>query len=493
MGGRAPLRPVAAVGEAWQMSATVDGPPADAPARLSRTERAARGKAARGEVPRSAHGDWAPAADRPDPLGVLAEQAVDRLQDLVPIRHGRMLISPFAFYRGGAAIMAADLAPTPVSGLSVQLCGDAHLSNFGAFASPERDLVFDLNDFDETLPGPWEWDVKRLAASVEIAARENGFKPAQRRRSVLSTVRAYRDAMRSFAAMRNLEVWYARVDAAAILAEAATEVDRQARRRFERRASKARSKDSLRAVARLTTVVDGESRIVADPPIVVPIADLLPGAPGEELRERILELLRTYKASLRSDRRHLLDGYRFVDLARKVVGVGSVGTRAWIVLLLGADGEDPLVLQVKEATASVLEPHAGAARQRNHGKRVVAGQWLTQSASDILLGWLRATGIDDVQRDFYVRQLWDWKLSAEVETMGPGVLPVYGHLCGATLARAHARSGDRVAIAAYLGSGDAFDRALADFAEAYADQNERDHAALAKAVEAGTVAALTGL
>jgi uncharacterized protein (DUF2252 family) len=424
---------------------------------------------------------------------VLAEQAIDRVEELVPIRHGRMLTSPFAFFRGAAAIMAADLAPTPVSGLRVQLCGDAHLSNFDGFASPERDLVFDVNDFDETLPGPWEWDFKLLAASMEIAARENGFKRSQRHRSVLATVRAYREAMRSFAAMRNLDVWYSRRDTAAILAEAGERVDRHRREMFERRTAKARTKDSVRAFTRLTTVVDGESRIVADPPLIVPIGDLLPDQAADALREQIRELLRAYQGSLRSDSRRLLETYRYVDLARKVVGVGSVGTRAWIVLLLGADDADPLVLQVKEAVESVLEPYAGAARQRNHGKRVVEGQWLTQSSSDILLGWLRVLGVDGVERDYYVRQLWDWKVGAEVELMSPARLSVYGTICGWTLARAHARSGDRVAIAAYLGSGKAFDRAVAAFAETYADQNERDYAALEEAARDGRIAAERGV
>jgi len=384
--------------------------------------------------------------------------------------------------------MAGDLAGTPRSGIQVQLCGDAHLSNFGGFASPERDLVFDINDFDETLPGPWEWDVKRLAASVEIAGTDQGFKPGQRRRAVLATVRAYREAMRAFAAMRNLDVWYARLDAAAILAEAGHSIGADTRRAIERRTAKARTKDHMRALSKLTHEVDGERRFLSDPPLIVTVEDLLPGAPGDAVREEIRELLGQYRATLRSDRGHLFDGYRFVDLARKVVGVGSVGTRAWITLFLGRDGEDPLVLQVKEAGESVLEPFVAAARQPNHGQRVVEGQWLMQSASDILLGWLHATGIDGQERDFYVRQLWDWKTSAEVEGMGPALLSVYGQLCGWTLARGHARSGDRIAIAAYVGSGSTFDEAVATFAAAYAQQNDRDYSRLAAAAKDGTIA-----
>jgi uncharacterized protein (DUF2252 family) len=451
------------------------------------SDRVARGKLARSEVPRSSHAAWEAGPDRADPVAVLAEQAADRVQELVPIRYGRMLASPFAFYRGAAAIMAADLATTPRSGMRVQLCGDAHLSNFGGFASPERTLVFSINDFDETLPGPWEWDVKRLVASVEIAARDIGMKPAARHAAVLATVRGYRKAMRSFAAMGNLALWYARLDAAGILSKAGGRVDRDARKTFERQIAKARTKDSHRALSKLTERVDGDLRIVSAPPLVVPVEELLPGRPGELLEEQIRELLRAYHSTLRSDRRQLLERYRYGHLARKVVGVGSVGTRAWIVLLLGRDDDDPLFLQVKEAATSVLERHAGASRRRNHGQRVVEGQWLMQSASDILLGWLRADGIDGQRRDFYVRQLWDWKVSADMESMRPEGLKVYGGLCGWTLARAHARAGDRIAIAAYLGSGDAFDRALVEFAAAYADQNERDFAALADAARAGTV------
>ena len=411
------------------------------------------------------------------------------MRELVPVRYGRMLVSPFTFFRGAAAVMAGDLAQTPQSGIPVQLCGDAHLSNFGGFASPERALVFDINDFDETLPGPWEWDVKRLAASVEVAGRDLGFRDAARRAAVLATVRSYREAMRRFASMRSLDVWYARMDAAGILESVGHRVDREAKRAFASRVEKAHAKDSLRALAKLTHVVDGRQRIVSDPPLITPVEELAPGSDGTAVEDEIRKMLRTYRTSLAADRQRLLDGFRYEHMARKVVGVGSVGTRAWIVLLLGRDDQDPLFLQVKEAQRSVLEPFAGAAREKNQGQRVVEGQRLMQASSDILLGWLRVKGVDGAQRDFYVRQLWDRKLSADLESMRPSVAAAHGHLCGWTLARAHARSGDRIAIASYLGSGDAFDRALAEFAAAYADQNERDFRALTGAVESGAISA----
>src|SRR4051794_6509155 len=381
------------------MTATAEVPSHSVP-HLTAGERAARGKAARAEVPRRSHAGWDSPVGRRDPVDILEEQAVSRLPELVPLRYGRMLTSAFAFYRGAAAIMAADLAATPRSGLQVQLCGDAHLSNFGGFASPERDLVFDMNDFDETLPGPWEWDVKRLAASIEIAARESGFKPGRCRRAVTASVRGYREAMRGFAAMPNLELWYARVDAAGTLADTVQHVDAEDRARIDRLNAKAMTKDSVRPLPKLPHAGEGESRFLSAPPLIIPVSELLPGESGEAIREQIGELLAQYRETLRPDRRHLLEGFRYVDLARKVVGVGSVGTRAWIVLLLGRDGDDPLMLQVKEATASVLEPHLGAAGQPNHGQRVVEGQWLMQSASDILLGWLHATGMDDQERVF---------------------------------------------------------------------------------------------
>jgi uncharacterized protein (DUF2252 family) len=456
-------------------------------------ERARHGKAARAEVPRGSHAGWEAGPGRRAIVEQLEEQAATRVGELVPVRYGRMLASPFAYFRGAAAVMAADLAGTPASGIDVQLCGDAHLSNFGGFASPERDLIFDINDFDETMPGPWEWDVKRLATSIEIAGRDLGFKRAARHGAAHETVRSYREAMRRFAAMPNLDVWYAKLDAGAILEAAGRRVDGRARATFSARADKARTKDSVAALAKLTHTVNGEPRIVSDPPVIVPIEELLPGADGERLDEQLRTLLARYTETLRSDRRALLDGYRPMHLARKVVGVGSVGTRAWIVLLLGRDAQDPLFLQVKEAEASVLEPFVERAPQHNHGQRVVEGQWLMQAASDILLGWLHADGIDGRERDFYVRQLWDWKVSADIEQMRPGVMSVYGQLCGWTLARAHARSGNRIAIAAYLGSGDSFDRAVTEFADAYADQNELDYRALADAAGTGAISARTDL
>jgi uncharacterized protein (DUF2252 family) len=404
-----------------------------------------------------------------------------------------MLASPFAFFRGAAALMAADLAAAPQSGIAVQLCGDAHLSNFGGFAAPDRELVFDINDFDETARGPWEWDVKRLAASVAIAGRELGLTEAERVTAVQAAVRSYREAMRSFAQMRNLELWYARLDIARLLGHVGDQVSRRERSAFKRRVAGAQSKDHLRALAKLTERVGGRTRIVSRPPRIVPVEELFPAATGEAVEQGMRRMLRAYRASLPTERRHLLEGYRYTHMARRVGGVGSVGTRCWIVLLTGRDGGDPLFLQVKEAGPSALEPYTGRAPMRNHGRRVVQGQRLMQVDGDIFLGWLRAAWTDDSPRDYYVRQLWDWKLGAEVELMSPARLTVYVRLCGWTLARAHARSGDRVAIAAYLGSGKAFDRALAVFAEAYAAQNERDHATLEEAVRDGRLAAERGV
>ena len=454
--------------------------------------RAARGKVARATVPRSAHAGWEAPPGR-DPVAILEGQAPQRVPELVPIRYGRMLESPFAFYRGAAAVMAADLAATPTTGIRVQLCGDAHLANFGGFASPERELVFDINDFDETLPGPWEWDVKRLGASVAVAARGNGINEAGRRAAVAGCARAYREAMRDFARQGNLEVWYARLDTSAIVAEWSERAGKDDVARIRRRAAKARGKDRLRAFSKLTTEVDDQRRIISDPPLIVPLAELAPAGALKVADARVRKLIRAYAKTLDGDTQALLDRYDYVDLARKVVGVGSVGTRTFIALLLGAGEDDPLFLQIKEAEASVLEPYTGRSRFRHHGRRVIEGQWLMQAASDIFLGWLSAEGIDGVRRTFYVRQLWDWKLSPRIEAMSRELLTAYAEMCGWTLARAHARSGDRDAIAAYLGRGDAFDRSLADFAEAYADQNERDHAALADAVKSGRVEALTGI
>ncbi|HUB99161.1 MAG TPA: DUF2252 domain-containing protein [Solirubrobacterales bacterium] len=454
-------------------------------------ERSAEGKAARSAAPRSAHGEWSPAEDRDDPIAILERQAETRLQDLVPIRYGRMAASPFAFYRGAAAVMSADLAPTPVSGLRVQACGDAHLSNFGVFAAPDRRLVFDLNDFDETVPGPWEWDVKRLAASFAIAARENGFKRKQRQEVLLRVTRAYRESIRDFAALRNLEVWYARFDVEAALAEVEHD-DPSEVKRVRKGVDKARSKDSLRALERLTETVDGEVRFRSEPPLLVPGRELVPSdGDGSSILDTLQGVLDAYRDSLPPDRQVLLDSYSFRQIARKVVGVGSVGTRAWVILLTGSDDEDPLFLQAKEADVSVLEPYAGASRYRNHGRRVVEGQRLMQAASDIFLGWCSATGLDGKQHDFYVRQLWDWKRSAEVERLSPSALGVYAQMCGQTLARAHARSGDRFAIAAYLGGGDSFEQAIAEFSETYAEQNLRDHQALLDAIDSERVEAET--
>ena len=420
-------------------------------------------------------------------------QARWRVPELVPIRYGRMAASPFAFFRGAAAVMASDLAGTPASGLRVQACGDAHLSNFGTFASPDRRLVFDLNDFDETAPGPWEWDVKRLAASFAIAGRENGFKAKQRREVVLTVVGNYREAMRGLASLSDLDVWYARLDVEALMASLGAEVKRaagkKAVKRAERNLLKARSKDNLRAFDKLTHTVDGELRIISDPPLIVPIEELLPAGETRDLQQMMIDLLGSYRSTLQGDRQHLLDRYRFRHLARKVVGVGSVGTRAWVALFTGVDDNDPLFLQAKEAEASVLEPYAGSSRFKNHGRRVVEGQRLMQAASDIFLGWCPAVGFDGRDRDFYVRQLWDWKGSADVESLTPGAMGVYAQMCGWTLARTHARSGDRIEIAAYLGASKAFDEAIAEFAELYAGQSERDHAELRAAIDSGRIQA----
>jgi uncharacterized protein (DUF2252 family) len=464
------------------------------PAPSSVTERTARGRAARSDVPRSAHGEFVAAPHRPDPMSVLQAQDASRVPELVPIRYGRMAVSPFTFYRGAAAVMAADLSGTPVSGITVQLCGDAHLSNFGFFASPERRLVFDINDFDETLPGPWEWDIKRLAASVEIAGRDRGFPADDRKAAVLAAGRSYRRAMGTFAELTNLEVWYAHADVDELLARYAGELRRDRRKRVDRTIAKARTRDNLGALDRFTAIVEGAPRFTADPPVVMPLRDLLPDvAERADLEADLFRLLRGYYATLPAERRVLFDQYRAVDMARKVVGVGSVGTRSWMILLLGRDERDALLLQAKEAGRSVLEDHLGQSAHDNHGERVVTGQRLMQAASDIFLGWHRITGMDGVGRDFYLRQLRDWKGSFEVEDMAAQGLQSYADLCGWTLARAHARTGDRVAIASYLGSSVAFDKALARFAVAYADQNERDHQALLDAIAQGRVHAVTGV
>ena len=456
-------------------------------------ERVATGKAARKLVPRKAHAQWSEAQRTHDPVALLQQQAETRVPDLVPIRHGRMSVSPFANYRGAALMMAADLATMPDSGLTVQLCGDAHLSNFGGFASPERKLVFDLNDFDETLPGPFEWDVKRLVASIEVAARSNGFDSATRADMVLAAGRAYREAMAQFAAMRDLEVWYSSIDVEAVLGTMQAQADAAQRKRTRKGLAKAHGKDQLRAAAKLTTMVDGHLRFLDDPPLLVSAGKLFGTELGKDLEAAVRGSLDSYHESLNADRQHLLDRYQFMDLARKVVGVGSVGTRAWVALFIGRDEDDPLVLQVKEAQPSVLEQFLPASVYPTHGQRVVEGQRLMQAASDILLGWQQTDGIDGVRRDYFMRQLWDWKASVEIELLEPPMLARYGELCAWTLARAHARSGDRVAIAAYLGNGTVFDQAIAEFATAYADQNERDHATLLAAIADGRLEAETGI
>jgi uncharacterized protein (DUF2252 family) len=460
---------------------------------LSVAARAAQGKAERAETPRRLHAEWEPAANRADPVALLEEQARSRVPELVPIRYGRMLTSPFAFFRGGAYLMASDLAQGPRTGLQAQLCGDAHLSNFGIFAAPDRRLVFSINDFDETLPGPFEWDLKRLVASFAVAGRERGFDDKLRSGVNRTAAGSYRTSMREFAAMRNLDLWYARYDADELAREFRSHASAAERKRVDKGLAKARTKDSLRAFDKLTHAVEGEPRIVSDPPLIVPVEELAEGIALGEMQDRFQKLVRAYRRTLPRDRRTLLERYRFIHAARKVVGVGSVGTRAWIVLMLGRDEEDPLFLQAKEAEASVLEPFLGESEFDNHGERVVEGQRLMQAASDIMLGWVHSTGIDGVERDFYIRQLWDAKGSLSVETMEPSGMSAYAELCGSSLAKAHARSGDAVAIAAYLGSGDNCDRALDKFAEAYADRNERDYDALKRAVESGRVTAETGL
>jgi uncharacterized protein (DUF2252 family) len=443
---------------------------------------ATEGKAARRRVPRSSHGEWEP-RER-DPLAILAAQDETRVPELVPLRYGRMLASPFAFFRGGAAVMADDLAATPDAGLRAQLCGDAHLSNFGIFAAPDRHLVFDCNDFDETLPGPFEWDLKRLVASIAVAGRERELSKRQRRKAVLATVAGYREAMRRFASLGDLDVWYARVDVEPALAAVRSRVAKGRFQQIERNLEKARSKDSRRALRKLTEERDGEVRIVSDPPLLTSVEEL---TDRDDIEAQLEAILADYGESLTADRRHLLASFRYAHAARKVVGVGSVGTRAWILLLLSRSGGDPLFLQAKEAGHSVLEPHLGAGSYRHHGRRVVEGQRLMQAASDIFLGWVTVEGIDRKQRSFYVRQLWDGKGSADLTLMSAGDLGIYGRLCGEALARAHARSGDRVAIAAYLGKGDAFDQALAGFAEVYADQNERDFERAETAAASGEI------
>ena len=456
----------------------------------SRSERAAAGKARRDAAPLSSHADLDPADSR-DPVGLLLTQAESRLQDLVPLRHGRMLVSPFTYFRGAALPMAADLAESPRSGLQVQLCGDAHLANFGAFGSPERRLVFSINDFDETLPGPFEWDVKRLASSVVIAARDNGFTRKEQRRAALASAESYRKAMRDFAEAGLLDGWYAHLDFDAYVREIRDELTAKRAKALDALLAKARTRDSVQAARKLTEVVDGRRRLVSDPPLVVPVEELLPEVEAGALQRHLDGVVARYGRSLSDDRRHLLHQFRLVHVARKVVGVGSVGTRAFVLLMEADGGDELLMLQAKEAQASVLAPYLEESHYDNQGQRVVAGQRLMQAVSDILLGWDRFEVGDSTERDAFVRQLRDWKLSLPIERMKPHGLAVYARACGWTLARAHARSGDRIAIASYLGGSDKFDQAIVEFAEAYADLNEHDHALLAQAVEQGRTTAET--
>jgi uncharacterized protein (DUF2252 family) len=462
--------------------------------RLTPAERQVRGKAARAEVPRESHAGWDPPRDRPDPVALLEAQGESRLPDLVPVRYGRMMETPFTYFRGAALPMASDLAATPSCGIVVQACGDAHLSNFGLFGSPERRLVFDVNDFDETLPAPWEWDVKRLAASLEVAARENGFAHKDRRKTLLAAVARYRMAMRAFAKLGNLDVWYTQVDIEELRQQAAGRLQERQRKAIDKGLAKARTRDSMQELRKLTRMEDGRPRIVPDPPVIIPIRDLVGDQfQGIDFEAQLRGLIGRYRRTLVADRRVLLEQYEFTDMARKVVGVGSVGTRCWIILMLGRDDSDPLFLQIKEAQDSVLAAYAGASRYANQGERVVTGQRLMQAASDIFLGWQRAPGLDGQTRDFYVRQLRDWKFSVDTGTMVPRGLRLYGELCGFTLARAHARSGDEIAIASYLGGSDVFDQAIADFATAYADQNERDYEAFTQAITAERIRAERGV
>ena len=494
----------------------------DKVAHPSLDERQAKGLLANDRTPPSSHSGWHPAADRPDPVALLEEQNLTREPDLVPVRHGRMMVSPFTFYRGAARIMAADLKDTPVAGLNAQLCGDAHLSNFGLFASPERRLLFDLNDFDETLPGPFEWDVKRMAASFMIAARNNGFSKADARAATQASVTAYREAMAGFAKMPTMDIWYSHLDedelmAAIRSAVAGTKIEpkgakgakgkkgkkeeeqekqeklaKQAEKRAGKIAAKAHTRDSLQALSKLGELVDGRYQIVSQPPVIVPARALATtyGLSPDEVLPVIHDQFRAYRATLQPDRRHLLERFEIVDAARKVVGVGSVGTRAFIVLLQGRDAQDPLFLQIKEATSSVLEAYLPKSRYQQHGARVVHGQRMMQAASDIYLGWTKGL---DVNRHFYWRQLRDMKGSIEVEAMQPIGLMFYARTCGWTMARAHARSGDPVAIATYLGDGNAFDKSITDFSQRYADQNEQDYEAFVKAIRSGRLQAVEGV
>jgi len=462
--------------------------------RLTAAERKVRGKAARAEVPRESHAEWRAPADRPDPVAMLESQAASRVPELIPVRYGRMMETPFTYFRGAALPMASDLSRTPATGIIVQACGDAHLSNFGLFGSPERKLVFDVNDFDETLPAPWEWDVKRLAASMEVAARDNGFGDKDRRKILLATTARYRAVIRQLAGLGNLDVWYTQIDIDELRTRFDAQLQERQRKALDKGLAKARTRDSMQALSKLCRMENGLPRITPDPPLVVPLRDLVAEEPdGRDVQGELIGLLGKYRRTLEADRRVLLEQYEFTDIARKVVGVGSVGTRCWIILMLGRDENDPLFLQVKEAQDSVLAPYAGASKYPNQGQRVVVGQRLMQAASDIFLGWQRVDGLDRQQRDFYWRQLRDWKFSVDIGAMIPRGLRLYGELCGATLARSHARSGDELAIATYLGNSAAFENAIAEFAVRYADQNERDYQAFTAAISSGRLTAERGV
>ncbi|MEU6187886.1 DUF2252 domain-containing protein [Nocardia sp. NPDC047038] len=456
----------------------------------TRAERAEQGESARRTTPFAALAEHD--ATGRDPVDLLDRQARSRIPELVPVRYGRMANSPFAFYRGAALVMADDLSRAPTTGLHTQLCGDAHLSNFGIFATPERRLTFDINDFDETYPGPFEWDVKRLVTSLAVAAGENGFSAKQRLKVTLACAAEYRTTMRDQAERSTTAVWYSRIDPTAELPELRDELDTSTQERVRKALAKSRTHDSHHALAKLTTRVDGRPRIISDPPLLVPLEELFADVDAEQLYRELRQRLSDYRATLQDNRRALLDQFEFAQAARKVVGVGSVGTRAWIVLMLGVDG-DPLFLQAKEAQPSVLARYLAGPSYPNQGERVVRGQRLMQAASDILLGWQHGPDIDGEQRDFYFRQLRDGKGSAVIETMGPKGLRLYGRLCGRVLAYAHARAGDRIAIASYLGTTDEFDHAMAEYAETYADQNARDHAELERAIQEGRITARTGM
>ncbi len=456
-------------------------------------ERAAFGRQVRAVVPRARHGEWQPPPGRAEPLDILALQATTRLPELVPIRYGRMASSAFSFFRGAAAVMAADLAGEEQTGLGVQLCGDAHLSNFGGFASPERDMIFDVNDFDETIPGPFEWDLKRLAASFEVAGRDRQFDDAIRESIVMCGARSYRTAIREFATMRNLEIWYSRLDTATLESRWGDRGTGKMTEALKHRVTRAQSKDHLAALAKLTAERDGKLRFVNDPPLMVPAEEAFTDVYSYHNLTGLLGALSEYRQTLSGERQRLLDKYEFTDLARKVVGIGSVGTRCWVALFIGRDTGDPLILQVKEAERAVGEPFLFKSQFSNQGQRVVEGQRLMQGASDIFLGWDQFEGEDGVRRDFYLRQLWDWKLSAPIDQMPPETMGIYAEMCGWVLARAHARAGDAIAIGAYLGSGDRFDRAMGRFAVSYADQNERDFTRLTKAIANGQVEATSGV